>query len=69
MERFAESWEGARRRVPALRDAEIAKVVNGPEAFTPDGEFVLGETPRSAACGSRPASASTASRAPAASAG
>ena len=45
MERFAESWEGARRRVPALRDAEIAKVVNGPEAFTPDGEFILGETP------------------------
>ncbi|MDQ3102852.1 MAG: FAD-dependent oxidoreductase [Actinomycetota bacterium] len=45
MDRFAESWEGAQRRVPALRDAEIAKVVNGPEAFTPDGEFILGETP------------------------
>lgn len=44
MDRFAESWEGARRRVPALRDVEIAKVVNGPEAFTPDGEFILGET-------------------------
>jgi len=44
MERFAESWEGARRRVPALREAEIAKIVNGPEAFTPDGEFILGET-------------------------
>ena len=44
MERFAESWEGAQRRVPALRDVEIAKVVNGPEAFTPDGEFILGET-------------------------
>jgi glycine cleavage system aminomethyltransferase T/glycine/D-amino acid oxidase-like deaminating enzyme len=44
MERFAESLEGARRRVPALRELEIAKVVNGPEAFTPDGEFILGET-------------------------
>ena len=44
MGRFNESWEGARRRVPALRDVEIAKVVNGPEAFTPDGEFILGET-------------------------
>jgi glycine cleavage system T protein len=44
MERFAESWEGAQRRVPALREAEIAKVVNGPEAFSPDGEFILGET-------------------------
>ena len=44
MERFAESWEGAQRRVPALRDVGIAKVVNGPEAFTPDAEFILGET-------------------------
>jgi 4-methylaminobutanoate oxidase (formaldehyde-forming) len=43
-ERFAESWANAVRRVPALRDAAIAKVVNGPEAFTPDGEFILGET-------------------------
>jgi 4-methylaminobutanoate oxidase (formaldehyde-forming) len=44
MERFAESYEGARRRVPALRDVPLAKVVNGPEAFTPDGDFLLGET-------------------------
>jgi glycine cleavage system aminomethyltransferase T/glycine/D-amino acid oxidase-like deaminating enzyme len=44
MERFGESWANAVRRVPALRDAGLAKVVNGPEAFTPDGEFVLGET-------------------------
>ncbi|MEA2275141.1 MAG: hypothetical protein QOC78_101 [Solirubrobacteraceae bacterium] len=44
MERFDESWSGARRRVPELRDARLAKVVNGPEAFTPDGEFILGET-------------------------
>ncbi|HEX5910568.1 MAG TPA: FAD-dependent oxidoreductase, partial [Thermoleophilaceae bacterium] len=44
MERFAESWEGARNRVPALRSLEPAKVVNAPEAFTPDGDFILGET-------------------------
>jgi 4-methylaminobutanoate oxidase (formaldehyde-forming) len=44
MERFAESWEGAQNRVPALLDARLAKVVNGPEAFTPDGDFMLGET-------------------------
>jgi glycine cleavage system aminomethyltransferase T/glycine/D-amino acid oxidase-like deaminating enzyme len=44
MERFAESFAGAERRVPALKGAQIAKVVNGPEAFTPDGEFILGET-------------------------
>ncbi len=42
--RFAESWAGAQKRVPALREAVPAKVVNGPEAFTPDGEFILGET-------------------------
>ena len=43
-DRFAEAWEGALRRVPALREVALARVVNGPEAFTPDGEFVLGET-------------------------
>ena len=36
-ERFAEAWAGARLRVAALRQAPIARVVNGPEAFTPDG--------------------------------
>ena len=28
-----------------LADAEIVTLVNGPEAFTPDGEFILGESP------------------------
>jgi 4-methylaminobutanoate oxidase (formaldehyde-forming) len=37
-------WAGALARVPALEGLELAKVVNGPEAFTPDGEFILGET-------------------------
>ena len=31
-------------RVPSLEEAEVVKLVNGPEAFTPDGEFILGET-------------------------
>lgn len=44
LSRFAESWTNARHRVPSLRSASIAKVVHGPEAFTPDGEFLLGET-------------------------
>jgi glycine cleavage system T protein len=30
--------------VPELEEAEVVKLVNGPEAFTPDGEFILGET-------------------------
>lgn len=42
--KFDESWTNARKRVPSLRPASIAKVVHGPEAFTPDGEFLLGET-------------------------
>ncbi|WP_329426350.1 FAD-dependent oxidoreductase [Streptosporangium sp. NBC_01495] len=45
MPKFQESWESAVRRVPALARTEITKVVHGPEAFTPDGEFLLGETP------------------------
>ena len=28
-------------RVPGLEEAEVVKLVNGPEAFTPDGEFIL----------------------------
>ncbi|GAA1890739.1 GcvT family protein [Asanoa iriomotensis] len=41
---FAESWAAGQHRVPELRTASIARVVNGTEAFTPDGEFLLGET-------------------------
>ncbi|MGH2408831.1 MAG: FAD-dependent oxidoreductase, partial [Chloroflexota bacterium] len=36
--------EGAIRRVPAMESAPVARWVNGPEAFTPDGEFILGES-------------------------
>jgi glycine cleavage system aminomethyltransferase T/glycine/D-amino acid oxidase-like deaminating enzyme len=43
-ERFEELLTNAVVRVPELEDAEVVKLVNGPEAFTPDGEFILGET-------------------------
>ncbi|MGO9198505.1 MAG: GcvT family protein [Acidimicrobiales bacterium] len=43
-ERFAPLYENATRRVPALAEAQIVKLVNGPEAFTPDGEFILGQS-------------------------
>ena len=33
------------RRTPELADAEIHQLVNGPEAFTPDGNPVMGEVP------------------------
>ncbi|MHB1508374.1 MAG: GcvT family protein [Acidimicrobiales bacterium] len=43
-ERFAPLYKNASRRIPLLAGAEIVKLVNGPEAFTPDGEFILGES-------------------------
>jgi glycine cleavage system aminomethyltransferase T/glycine/D-amino acid oxidase-like deaminating enzyme len=42
--RFEELMENALVRVPSLGDMEVVRLVNGPEAFTPDGEFVLGPT-------------------------
>lgn len=45
----------AAERVPLLRNAELARTVNGLESFTPDGEFLLGPAPEVrgfwAACG------------------
>jgi 4-methylaminobutanoate oxidase (formaldehyde-forming) len=32
-------------RVPALETAGIKTMINGPESFTPDGNFILGEAP------------------------
>ena len=44
-DRFEQLGRLAMTRVPALRDAEIVRLINGPEAFTPDGGFLLGEAP------------------------
>jgi 4-methylaminobutanoate oxidase (formaldehyde-forming) len=35
----------AMHRTPALQTAEIKMLLNGPESFTPDGNFILGEAP------------------------
>ena len=43
-DRFAPLLENAVRRVPALEAAEVVQLVNGPEGFTPDGEYLLGPT-------------------------
>ncbi|MGH2524744.1 MAG: FAD-dependent oxidoreductase, partial [Anaerolineales bacterium] len=32
-------------RVPAFEHAQVNRIINGPEAFTPDGEFMTGEVP------------------------
>jgi 4-methylaminobutanoate oxidase (formaldehyde-forming) len=42
--RFAEIMDGAVRRVPAIADAGVNRMINGPEGFTPDNEFILGES-------------------------
>jgi heterotetrameric sarcosine oxidase gamma subunit len=43
-DRFTEILENSQVRVPVLADTGIATMINGPEAFTPDNEFCLGET-------------------------
>jgi 4-methylaminobutanoate oxidase (formaldehyde-forming) len=43
-ERFEEITANSQVRVPAMADVGLRKVINGPEAFTPDNEFLLGET-------------------------
>jgi 4-methylaminobutanoate oxidase (formaldehyde-forming) len=42
---FSVLMEQALLRVPALEHTGIRKFYNGPESFTPDNQFLLGETP------------------------
>ncbi len=42
---FEPLMEQAIARVPALADAGIRQMYNGPESFTPDGNFILGLAP------------------------
>ena len=42
---FEPLMEQALARVPALETAGIKQLINGPESFTPDGNFILGEAP------------------------
>src|SRR5215510_9017120 len=44
-EKFAEPLSNGKHRIPALQTAKFAKFVNGPESFTPDNSFLMGETP------------------------
>jgi 4-methylaminobutanoate oxidase (formaldehyde-forming) len=37
--------DSALHRIPALEETGIRKFYNGPESFTPDNQFLLGETP------------------------
>jgi len=42
---FTPIMELAIGRVPALETAGVKTLLNGPESFTPDGNFILGEAP------------------------
>src|SRR5205809_2559287 len=42
--RFEPLSQNAIKRVPALEHGDVIKLINGPEAFTPDNEFILGES-------------------------
>jgi len=42
---FGQFMDLAIGRVPALETAGIKQLINGPESFTPDGNFILGEAP------------------------
>ena len=41
---FEPMMMNALKRLPALETAEVKMLLNGPESFTPDGTFMLGET-------------------------
>jgi glycine cleavage system aminomethyltransferase T/glycine/D-amino acid oxidase-like deaminating enzyme len=43
-DRFEEITENSKRRVPVMDEVGIMRLLNGPEGFTPDNEFCLGET-------------------------
>jgi 4-methylaminobutanoate oxidase (formaldehyde-forming) len=44
-DRFAEPLKAGQWRIPALAKTGFARFVNGPESFTPDNHFILGEAP------------------------
>ena len=42
---FLPMMENALLRIPALERAEVRMLLNGPESFTLDGQFIMGESP------------------------
>ena len=45
---FEQHMSQAIARVPALETAGVKQMINGPESFTPDGNFILGSAPECA---------------------
>ena len=44
-DQFEPLMKAAIHRTPCLETAEVRQLLNGPESFTPDGNFILGEAP------------------------
>ena len=44
-EQFNELIDSAMNRLPALENTGIRQLLNGPESFTPDGKYIIGEMP------------------------
>jgi glycine cleavage system aminomethyltransferase T/glycine/D-amino acid oxidase-like deaminating enzyme len=44
-DQFEILMQNALHRTPCLERAEVRQLLNGPESFTPDGHFILGEAP------------------------
>ncbi len=44
-QKYAEPLAAGKWRIPRLEQAKFEKFVNGPESFTPDNNFLMGETP------------------------
>ena len=42
---FEQHMDQAIARVPVLAEAGVKQMINGPESFTPDGNFILGSAP------------------------
>ncbi len=45
---FEQHMVQAMARVPALENSGVKQMINGPESFTPDGNFILGSAPECA---------------------
>lgn len=44
-EKYQQPLQAGEWRIPSLKTSGYARFVNGPESFTPDNQFLLGETP------------------------
>ena len=45
LDHVAPILEGATRRVPRIRETGLSRFFNGPESFTPDNRYLIGEAP------------------------